>query len=386
MTTPRHRRLGIVSCALVLSTLVGAGGPTRAAFGDAIADKRAEAERIAKQLAAESDRVSLLAERLNQAQLKADQVAKQVKVAEGELAAADQELEAVRGRLRDRAVASYVQGGQGAGELPLDQLMASGSANDVVVRRAYVASVAGQEQATADALEAAQEVRRASKASLDLAKRSADALLADVRTQRQAAGQAVAAQRATLDNVQGELAGLVAAEQARRAAEEARRVQAELAARQAREEAARQAAEEARRAASGGLLGSSRATPADDGDAPPPASGAEAAVAEAKRQLGKPYEYGSPGPDSFDCSGLTSWAWRAGGRYLPHSSAAQYGATVRVPVSQVQPGDLLFFGSPIHHVGIYAGGGEMVEASETGTPVRMASIYRSDLVGVGRVG
>ena len=57
-----------------------------------------------------------------------------------------------------------------------------------------------------------------------------------------------------------------------------------------------------------------------------------------------------------------------------------------MPVSQIQPGDLVFYGSPIHHVGIYAGDGQMVEASETGTPVRMASIFRGDLVGVGRVG
>ena len=109
-------------------------------------------------------------------------------------------------------------------------------------------------------------------------------------------------------------------------------------------------------------------------------------MAEARRQLGKPYEYGAVGPDSFDCSGLTMWAWRAGGRTLPHSSAAQYTATRRVAVSDIMPGDLVFYGSPIHHVGIYAGDGIMVEASETGTPVRTASIYRRDLVGVGRVG
>lgn len=109
-------------------------------------------------------------------------------------------------------------------------------------------------------------------------------------------------------------------------------------------------------------------------------------MAEARRQLGKPYEYGASGPDSFDCSGLTMWAWRAGKRSLPHSSQAQYAATRRVPLDEVEPGDLLFYGDPIHHVGIYAGDGMMVEASQTGTPVRMASIYRRDMVGVGRVG
>ncbi|HSH61670.1 MAG TPA: NlpC/P60 family protein, partial [Acidimicrobiales bacterium] len=101
---------------------------------------------------------------------------------------------------------------------------------------------------------------------------------------------------------------------------------------------------------------------------------------------GKPYRWGAAGPDSFDCSGLTLWAWRAGGKSLPHSSRAQFSATSRVPLSQIQPGDLVFYGSPIHHMGIYVGGGTMVEASQTGTPVRYASIYRRDMVGVGRVG
>ena len=385
------------------------GGGARPALGDAIADKKAEAEKIARDLEAQGERVSILAEQLNQAQLKADQLGTQVRVAEGELAAADHEVAAVRGRLRDRAVASYMGGGHSTGELPIEQLLGSGSANDLVVRQTYASAVAGQERATVDMLDAAQEQRRAQRARLDLARQTANVVLGQVGAQRKAAAAAASERKVTLERVQGELGALVEAEQARRAAEEAKRVQAELAARQAREEAARTAAakaardreEAARRAttttsrgltATLPLIGSGPDDPADPPadavDAPvrPVASGAAAAVAEARQQLGKPYEFGSPGPDSFDCSGLTSYAWRAGGRSLPHSSAAQYGATSRVPVDQIEPGDLVFYGSPIHHVGIYAGDGQMVEASETGTPVRMASIYRRDLVGVGRVG
>ena len=82
---------------------------------------------------------------------------------------------------------------------------------------------------------------------------------------------------------------------------------------------------------------------------------------------------------------LTQWAWRAGGVSLSHSSKAQYGETARVSVEDIQVGDLIFYGNPIHHVGIYVGNGTMVEASQTGTPVRYASIYRRDLTGVGRV-
>ena len=405
---PYRRPRLAVSRLLVATLVVALGAGATPVQADPIADKKAEAERVAKELEAQGERVSVLAEQLNQARLKATQLADQVRVAEGELAAADKEVAAVRGRLRDRAVASYVGGSQ-AGDLPIEQLLSSGSANDLVVRRTYASTVAGQERATAAMLDSAQEVRRAQRSRLDAAKAAAEMVLHDVATQQTAAERAASERRATLGRVQGELKSLVEAEQARIAAEEARRVQAELAARQAREAAARAAAaaaarereEAARRTTTTTLRlpavsiprlpavggsGGGDDEPAGDTTLGPPAAGAATAVAEAKRQLGKPYDYGGSGPDSFDCSGLTSWAWRAGGRSLPHSSAAQYGVTARVPVSQIEPGDLVFYGSPIHHVGIYAGDGMMVEASETGTPVRMASIYRRDLVGVGRVG
>jgi cell wall-associated NlpC family hydrolase len=113
-------------------------------------------------------------------------------------------------------------------------------------------------------------------------------------------------------------------------------------------------------------------------------SGASAAVNTAKAQIGKPYVYGGAGPDSFDCSGLTMYAWRAGGVGLPHSAEMQYNAIPHVAITQLQPGDLIFYGSPIHHVGIYVGGGQMIDAPYTGAVVRYDSIYRDSLVGAGR--
>lgn len=120
--------------------------------------------------------------------------------------------------------------------------------------------------------------------------------------------------------------------------------------------------------------------------APAPNARAEVAVDAALSRLGKPYQWGGSGPDSFDCSGLTMWAWAHAGVSLPHNSGAQYAATPRVDRSDWQPGDLLFFGSPIHHVGMYIGGGRMVEAPYSGNVVRINSAYRSDYVGAGRPG
>ena len=120
--------------------------------------------------------------------------------------------------------------------------------------------------------------------------------------------------------------------------------------------------------------------------APAPNGGAQAAVDAALAQIGKPYQWGASGPSSFDCSGLTMYAWAHAGVSLPHNSGAQYSATTRVDRSDLAPGDLLFFGSPIHHVGMYIGNGQMVEAPYSGQTVRAVSIGRSDYVGAGRPG
>jgi cell wall-associated NlpC family hydrolase len=115
--------------------------------------------------------------------------------------------------------------------------------------------------------------------------------------------------------------------------------------------------------------------------------GAGAAISAARAQLGKPYSWGGSGPNYFDCSGLTSWAWRAGGVSLPHNAAAQQGIGRSVSRGALQPGDLVFFGSPAYHVGLYVGDGMMIHAPTTGDVVKMSSLsYMSDYSGATRVG
>lgn len=101
---------------------------------------------------------------------------------------------------------------------------------------------------------------------------------------------------------------------------------------------------------------------------------AGAAVSFAMAQLGKPYVFGAAGPSAFDCSGLTMAAWAQAGAYLPHASSQQYAMTSRVSTSDLMPGDLVFFYSDIHHVGIYVGGGSMIHAPHTGAVVSYGSI------------
>ncbi len=96
--------------------------------------------------------------------------------------------------------------------------------------------------------------------------------------------------------------------------------------------------------------------------------------------------YGAEGPNSFDCSGLTMWVWAKAGVSLPHSSRMQIRYGTRVSKSQLLPGDLVFYGSPIHHVGIYIGNGNMISAPRTGDVVKIQPAFRRDFAGAVRPG
>lgn len=109
-----------------------------------------------------------------------------------------------------------------------------------------------------------------------------------------------------------------------------------------------------------------------------------AAVRYAKRQLGKPYRWGGSGPRGFDCSGLTKASWARGGKRLPHSSRMQASRTRRIRWGNKKPGDLFFYGRPVHHVTMYIGNGKMIEAPRRGLKVRIVSAKRPGRVKIGR--
>ena len=132
--------------------------------------------------------------------------------------------------------------------------------------------------------------------------------------------------------------------------------------------------------------------------AAPIAAGAPSALAvtainAAGTQIGKPYVYGGSGPDSWDCSGLTQWAFVQAGVLLPRTAADQYAAVpTKVPLGSLEPGDLLFWAtnasdpSTIHHVAIYLGGGQMLAAPHTGDVVRVQPVYLDGYIGAVRIG
>jgi cell wall-associated NlpC family hydrolase len=118
-----------------------------------------------------------------------------------------------------------------------------------------------------------------------------------------------------------------------------------------------------------------------------PVSGrAAAAVNYALAQVGDAYVYGAAGPSAFDCSGLTMMAWAQAGVGLPHSSGAQMGSGSPVSSSGLQPGDLVFYYSPVSHVGIYIGGGRIVHAANPSTGVQVAGVFSMPFSGAVRPG
>ena len=125
-------------------------------------------------------------------------------------------------------------------------------------------------------------------------------------------------------------------------------------------------------------------------DVPAPSAAAGEAIAAARTRLGLPYVWGATGPDSFDCSGLTGWAYRQAGITLPRTSRQQYAALPHVPLDQLAPGDLVFYATDvsdpatIHHVGMYVGAGLLLYAPQTGSVVKIGPVGYGRIIGAVR--
>ena len=200
----------------------------------------------------------------------------------------------------------------------------------------------------------------------------AKAEYASAHTELVAKKQAAARQRAIRQTQKNSIRSMLSSRRAK-----LRGINSQIRAIEAAEAAAAAAASRRAWASGGGGFGG--------GNYPAPTIPAHGSVvAYARSRLGCPYVWAASGPGAFDCSGLMMWCYRQIGISLPHSSRAQINVGQRVSRGNLQPGDLVFFGSPIHHVGMYIGGGMMIEAPYSGARVRIAGAFRGDYAGACR--
>ena len=335
-------------------------------------------------LTSAQQRATELRHRIDTLQVQAEQAAERYDQLTGALgeavtqhAAAQRSLEAARsdavagaGVADARVRSLYESGGQAA--LYATVLNAT-SLHDVLTRYHAVRTIVVEDRRAASQADLGVESAGAAESRLRT--------LAGIQTRLEGqAAQAADAVQAALDE-QNTLLAQADAEVARIA--EADRIAAEAAAEREFETALAAAQTAATQAASlAGLAG----LPTNLAMSPVAAT----ALASARAQLGKPYVWGATGPASFDCSGLTGWAYAAAGIRLPRTAAQQYAAGPHVGLADLAPGDLLFWASDlrnpetIHHEALYLGGGQMLAAPHTGDVVKVQPVYFTGYLGATR--
>ena len=306
--------------------------------------------------------------------------------AQRELEAARRRLDHDRGEAARRVRALYRAGGAGGWQLLVWQQADLGSAAEAM--RVAEDSLARDAATIARARSRLDEVTGLS--SEVQAQRAATAEAAErARARRQ---QAETSWRATTELLARTDARLVAAlETERRAAEEAA-IAAALAVRSGGAAGGTAAVPAGSATSSGGvgqdgLLDVERLVAAAVAAAP--SGRAATAIGHAAEELGSPYRWGASGPDSFDCSGLTSSSYARAGVVIPRTSRQQYVGLPQVSVSELVPGDLVFYAwdgrvASIHHVGLYLGSGLLIHAPRTGDVVRVAAVEWPRVVGAVR--
>jgi cell wall-associated NlpC family hydrolase len=372
----RKRPVGVplvVTFFLLLSLFAAALLPS-GATASPISDKKAKANEIQRQLQTLNGKMELAVEAYDQADAKLAQVRQQITRNTRELELARYKLAAARRQLSDRVVELYKQRPTDL----MDVLLGTRSFTDLVTQLGYMNLIGQHDAQLVSQVEAYKHEVAARRTKLLAQRKQASELVAQRAAQKQSIAGDLAQRKQMLAGVEKEIKALEAA--AARAAA-ARAAAAQAAAQRAAARAAQAAAQTA------GSAADTSSGSGQSGGITTTGGGHAGAVDIARRYLGVPYVWGGASPRGFDCSGLVMYVYAQLGISLPHSAAMQYGYGVKVARSALQPGDLVFFGSSaasIHHVGIYAGGGTMIDAPYTGAVVRYDSLS-SDCYGAVRL-
>ena len=314
---------------------------------------QAQADRLQAQIQSTGAQISALGQRYDQTQDQLASIDNQIATTKDKIATDQQHVAIDQVHLRSAAVDAYMSDGVAGQANPLF----SGNQKTYAATEEYGQVATGNLDVAVANLHTAQVTLDAARADLLVQQGSAQSALNAAAAAQSEANQQQAVLEADLGQVKGQLGTL------------------------------EQEAQEAANAHESSL---SQAVLVDGANFPPPPSAGGAAgvaVQAAESQLGVPYVWGgtsprgTPGDPSggFDCSGLVMWAWGQAGVGLPHYSGSQFDDTAPVPVSDMEPGDILFYGAGgSQHEAMYVGGGEMIEAPETGEVVHITPIRLGD--------
>ena len=379
------------------TALLGFGTAIASAEPAAIAEKRAEVARVQAELEQIDHQVEDAAEEYNGARYRLSQVERRIGENRRLISSATRELRSRRAILAERLRNLYATPSPTLAEV----LVTSGSLTAAVDQMDLLDRVGQQDAEIVGGLKETRQRLQRLRAELVTDRRATRSEVVAAERQRAKVESLLARRRAVLDSARGDLGRLLAAERARE------RREAAAAAELARQRQTAAAVPEGDRigspaepAGGGGPTPTppdaatpsaepSSATTAPEAPEAPPSlpsgSGNAAAASVAMRYLGVPYKWGGASPATgFDCSGLASYAYAQIGKSVPHYTVAIWNAFPKVPSGQLQVGDLVFYRG-LGHMGIYIGGGQYVNAPQTGDVVKVSSMSgRSDYVGAVR--